>query len=331
MERHNEETILHYGDDVIAWEVVNEAMNDNPMDPEMRRSGWYEAIGDDYLDLAYTKAREVLHANGWHDVKLYYNDYNDDNQDKATAIYNMVKEINDNYAEENPGKLLIDGIGMQGHYNIGTSVDNVRRLIERFVELGVEIGVTELDITAGSPGELSEDEEISQALIYAELFQLYKEHSKSISRVTFLGLNDATSWSSDRSPLLFDGNLKAKKACDAMIDPEGFIAEYGKKTGVDKLRGKATYGTPSLSEEDDPIWNEAVRIKINRYQMAWQGASGTGHVLWNQDNLYVRIEVKDNTIDVSSDLPWSRIWLKCLSIHPWTIQQTIRKVMVSTE
>ena len=311
MERHIEETILQYGDDVIAWEVVNEAMNDNPVDPEMwrtmlRRSKWYEAIGDDYLELAYMKAREVLDENGWEDVKLYYNDYNDDNQNKATAIYNMVKEINDTYAEENPGELLIDGIGMQGHYNIGTSVDNVRQSIERFRELGVEIGVTELDLTAGVAGELSEEQEIDQALIYAGLFKLYKEHADVISRVTFWGLNDATSWRSERSPLLFDRNLKAKKAYEAVIDPEGFLSQHGETGKADKQTAKAGYGTPDLSEADDAVWNDAAELPVNRYQTAWQGASGIGRVLWDNDHIYVRVEVLDDIIDVSSDSPWEQ-------------------------
>ncbi|MER2063947.1 MAG: endo-1,4-beta-xylanase, partial [Alkalibacterium sp.] len=311
MERHIEETILQYGDDVIAWEVVNEAMNDNPVDPEMwrtmlRRSKWYEAIGDDYLELAYMKAREVLDENGWEDVKLYYNDYNDDNQNKATAIYNMVKEINDTYAEENPGELLIDGIGMQGHYNIGTSVDNVRQSIERFRELGVEIGVTELDITAGVAGELSEEQEIDQALIYAGLFKLYKEHADVISRVTFWGLNDATSWRSERSPLLFDRNLKAKKAYEAVIDPEGFLAQHGETGEADKQTAKAGYGTPDLSEKDDAVWNDAAELPVNRYQTAWQGASGNGRILWDYNHLYVRVEVTDDVIDVSSETPWEQ-------------------------
>lgn len=311
MERHIEETILQYGDDVIAWEVVNEAMNDNPIDPEMwrvmmRRSEWYEAIGDDYLELAYLKAREVLDENGWEDVKLYYNDYNDDNQNKATAIYNMVKEINENYAKDKPGELLIDGIGMQGHYNIGTRVDNVRQSIERFRELGVEIGVTELDITAGATGELSEEEEIDQALIYAELFKLYKEHSDVISRVTFWGLNDATSWRSERSPLVFDRDLKAKKAYQAVTDPEGFLAEFGESSEVDKLSAEAVRGTPDLSKADDPIWSETEEIAVDRYQTAWQGATGAGRVLWDDEHLYIRVEVVDNTIDVSGEDPWEQ-------------------------
>lgn len=312
MERHIEETILQYGDNVIAWEVVNEAMNDNPIDPEMwrmmlRRSDWYDAIGDDYLELAYRKAREVLDENGWHDVKLYYNDYNDDNQSKATAIYHMVKEINESYAEEFPGEKLIDGIGMQGHYNLGTNVDNVRQSIERFMELDVEIGVTELDVTVNTTGELTEEDEIAQGIIYAELFSLYKEYADVISRVTFWGLNDSTSWRSERSPLIFDGDLQAKMAYEAVIDPEGFLARYDSELEeVETRTAELRYGTPVFGESVDDIWETSDSIPLDRYQLAWQGASGIGKVLWDEDRLYILIEVEDSDIDTSSEFEWEQ-------------------------
>src|SRR5690606_40355448 len=134
--------------------------------------------------------KEVLQKNGWDDVKLYYNDYNDDNQNKAEAIYQMVKEINEKYAAENNGDVLIDGIGMQGHYNINTNPENVRRSIEKFRSLeGVEISVTELDIMAGENGVQTEQEANRQAYLYAQLFQIYKEYSDDIARVTFWALD----------------------------------------------------------------------------------------------------------------------------------------------
>ncbi|GAB2485637.1 hypothetical protein GCM10008929_08010 [Alkalibacterium psychrotolerans] len=311
MYTHIEETIVQYGDSVIAWEVVNEAINDNPGDPEnwrftLRRSDWYNAIGDDYLELAYTRAREVLDENGWTDVKLYYNDYNDDNQNKATAIYYMIKEINENYAQDNPGELLIDGVGMQGHYNSGTSVNNVRMSIERFRELGIEIGVTELDITTASTGELSEEEEIAQALLYAELFSLYKEHSDVISRVTFWGLSDSTSWRSERNPLLFDGDLRAKEAYFAVANPEEYLARHSNQAEMDRREGQALYGTPDRTGGLDDIWEQAEVLSIDRYQLAWQGAQGVGRVLWDEDNLYVLIDVTTSSIDVSAEEPWEQ-------------------------
>lgn len=311
MYKHIEEVILQYGDSVVSWEVVNEAMNDNPGAPEnwramLRRSEWFNAIGDDYVELAYLKARKVLDKNGWTDVKLYYNDYNDDNQNKATAIYHMIKEINESYAEENPGELLIDGVGMQGHYNTGTSVNNVRLSIERFRELGVEIGVTELDITTASSGELDKEEEVAQAVLYAELFSLYKEHSDVISRVTFWGLNDSTSWRADSNPLLFDGDLRAKEAYYAVADPESYLAQESAKQVRDKRVGRALYGTPDMSGGVDDLWLQAEALPIDRYQLAWQGATGFGRVLWDEANLYVLIEVTTDSIDVTAEEPWEQ-------------------------
>ena len=62
---------------------------------------------------------------------------------------------------------MIDGIGMQGHYNINTRVENVRRSMEKFISLGVEVGVTELDITAGTDHVLTEEQANKQAYLYA--------------------------------------------------------------------------------------------------------------------------------------------------------------------
>ncbi|MDZ7834646.1 MAG: sugar-binding protein [Alkalibacterium sp.] len=75
---------------------------------------------------------------------------------------------------------------------------------------------------------------------------------------------------------------------------------------MEKLRTGAVYGTPSLKDETDPLWKEAAEIEIDRYQTAWQGATGTGRVLWDEDNLYVRVEVTDSSIDTSSDTPWEQ-------------------------
>ena len=71
---HVQTTVEHFGEDVISWDVVNEAMNDNPPTPtdwrsSLRQSGWYHAIGGDYVEQAFLAAKEVIVANGW-DIKL---------------------------------------------------------------------------------------------------------------------------------------------------------------------------------------------------------------------------------------------------------------------
>lgn len=304
---HVKTVVENYGDKVISWDVVNEAIIDNPPNPSdwkasLRQSGWYKAIGPDFVEQAFLAAKEALDGK---DVKLYYNDYNDDNQNKAEAIYQMVKEINEKYAAANNGGLLIDGIGMQAHYNKNTNPDNVKRSLEKFISLGVEVSVTELDITAGTNNILTEQEAIAQGYLYAQLFKLYKEHAEDISRVTFWGLNDATSWRAAQSPLVFDKDLQAKPAYYAVINPEEFMEENNPEER-EANQGIAVSGTPVIDGAVDSVWSNATELPINRFQMAWQGANGISKVLWDNENLYVLIQVSDSQLDKSSPNQWEQ-------------------------
>ncbi|WP_349654881.1 endo-1,4-beta-xylanase [Neobacillus sp. DY30] len=309
LRNHVKTVVEHFGDKVISWDVVNEAIIDNPPNPSdwkasLRQSGWYKAIGPDFVEQAFLAAKEVVNEKGLN-IKLYYNDYNDDNQSKAEAIYQMVKEINEKYADEHNGALLIDGIGMQAHYNKNTNPENVRLSLEKFISLGVEVSVTELDITAGTNNVLTEKEAIAQGYLYAQLFKIYKQHADHISRVTFWGLNDATSWRAAQSPLLFDKDLQAKPAYYAVINPEKFIAENQPEVR-EANQGSAVSGTPMIDGTVDGIWSKAAELPINRFQMAWQGANGVSKVLWDKENLYVLIQVSDSQLDKSSPNPWEQ-------------------------
>jgi len=295
---------------VISWDVVNEAMNDNPPNPadwkaSLRQSPWYQAIGPDYVEQAFLAAREVLDAHPDWDITLYYNDYYDDNQNKATAIYNMVKELNDNYAKENPGKMLIDGVGMQGHYNINTNPANVELSLERFISLGVEVSITELDVQAGSNFELTSEQANAQGYLYAQLMDIFKKHADHIKRITFWGMDDGSSWRSSTNPLLFDRNLQAKPAYYGVIDPAKFMEEHQPET-KEALQSYAVFGTPIIDGETDTVWSKAQAMPINRYQSAWQGATGTAKALWDDENLYVLIQVSDEQLDKASPDPWEQ-------------------------
>ncbi|GEN57121.1 hypothetical protein GCM10012290_17660 [Halolactibacillus alkaliphilus] len=301
-----------YDEHLISWDVVNEAIIDNSQAPfedwekSLRQSGWYKAIGPDYLELAFLKARETADALGL-DVVLYYNDYNDDQQNKATTIYHMIKDINGRYQENHPGELLIQGMGMQSHYNMNTNPANVRLSMERFIDLGLEIGITELDVTAGDGGVQTDQQKQRQAYIYAELFKLYKEHADHISRITIWGLNDATSWRAAQTPLVFDENLQSKLAYQAIIDPEGFLANY-EETQVPVREGTALYTqeSPVVDGVEDHIWQDALTLSIDRFQQAWQTATGVAKLLWDDDFLYVLVKVTDDQLDTSSANPWEQ-------------------------
>jgi len=227
-------TVLgHYKGKVFSWDVVNEGVKERVGPGENEQgwrnclrttdSGWFKALGADYIELAFRTARAADP-----DVLLYFNDYNLDNSRKATVVMDMVKELNDKYRAEGNDRNLIDGIGMQAHYGLTTSVANVKATIEKFASIGVIVDISELDIetksTAGKFGTgkdsvMLENEARMQAIQYAQFYNLFKEYSSVISRVTMWGLDDETSWKSIGNPCLFDANLEPKQAFYAVANP----------------------------------------------------------------------------------------------------------------
>src|SRR5690606_9240829 len=125
-----------------------------------------------------------------------------------------------------------------GHYNVNTNPVNLELSLKRFIDLGVEVSITELDVGAGSNSQLTEKDAKAQGYLYAQLFRLYRENSEHIARVTFWGMDDSTSWRSQNSPLLFNGSLKAKPAYYAVIDPDKYIEE-NKPDTTEANRGMA--------------------------------------------------------------------------------------------
>jgi endo-1,4-beta-xylanase len=238
LEAHIAGVLGRYGDKLYSVDVINEAFADGANNPDWRQDlrrneGWYTALGPEWVEDAFLKAAEVIDAKGWK-CKLYYNDYNLDNADKAKAVYGMVKDLNEKYANKRPGgKPLIEGIGMQGHYNENTSVANVESSIKLFSSLpGVSISVTELDIGYMNSGSLTSRQQRDQAIKYAQLFDLYKKNAAGaangkkgrIERVTFWGTNDADSWRGSSFPLLFDKDLRAKEAFKAILDTDKYLS-----------------------------------------------------------------------------------------------------------
>src|SRR5690606_41788492 len=124
------------------------------------------------------------------------------------------------------GLLLLAGTGMQGTYTIPTHPAHVRLSLARLAAFGGAVSISELDVTAGAAFQLTEEEALAQAVLYAQLFQIFKEHAPTIARVTFWGLDDGSSWRDDRNPLLFDRALQPKLAFHAVRDPELFLAAY---------------------------------------------------------------------------------------------------------
>ncbi len=245
MEEYITAIVGHYKGKLLSWEVVNEAFDGGSGIPTdwktvlRKDSPWYKAYengadkskgesGADYLYDAFVFARKADK-----NAVLYYNDYNLNEAWKREAVALMVEEYNKKWKKTGLNFLsrrpLIEGVGMQSHYWVGDlNVAEVEKSIQRFIQAGVRVSVTELDIPAGTYQNqarppLSEADEIKQAKLYAQLFQLYLKYADNIERVTFWGKTDAQSWRSFGSPLLFDRTMQPKKAFEAVMDPEGFL------------------------------------------------------------------------------------------------------------
>jgi len=245
-------TVLrHFNGRVSTWVVVNEAVRDgltardargdwrnclndsqNRINIHSPQNRWFEKLGADYIELAFRAADP--------NILLYYNDNGLEDVNKAEVVRKMIQDINDRYRRETGGnRNLIDGLGSQAHINdLNLNMNNVRTALDKLVSLGIEISITEMDISIGGwVGEsrgmdsaMSERDAMAQALLYARLMQLYKEYSAHITRVSFWGMDDNRSWLSKGNPTLFDWKLNAKPAFHAVSDPEGFIRQHGGRT-----------------------------------------------------------------------------------------------------
>ncbi|MBO7514068.1 MAG: endo-1,4-beta-xylanase, partial [Lachnospiraceae bacterium] len=194
--------------------------------------------------------------------------------------------------------------GMQAHYQSGTSIGSVKYSIELFESIpDIEISMTELDVTveaANGKASLTKKQEIEQAVFYAKLFKLYKEHSDRIARVTFWGLNDNASWRKEKFPCLFNKDFTPKEAVYACLDPDTYLDLHATGYGDNRNRAEAKYGTPKVDGAPDELYNDCTEYQVNTMLTAWNGASATMKLLWDEEYLYVFLDVKDKYLSSSN-------------------------------
>ena len=234
LKNHVQTVAARYSGKIHGWDVVNEALNE---DGTLRNSLFLKQLGPDYLINSFKWAQEADPK-----AELYYNDYNMTRQEKRAGAIKLVKDIQASGAR-------IDGIGMQAHWGLeDPTLEEIETSILEYSDLGIQVMITEFDITVlPNPWDL-EGAEVSQnfegsehmnpytkelpdsvntqlAQRYKDIFSLFKKHSDKISRVTFWGINDGVSWLNswpivDRTnyPLLFDREYNRKPAYYSVLE-----------------------------------------------------------------------------------------------------------------
>jgi endo-1,4-beta-xylanase len=177
MNNHITTAMNHYKGKVYAWDVVNEAFNE---DGSMRGSLWQTKLGTGYIANALRWAHAADPA-----AKLYINDYNiEADNAKSDALYSLAKQL---LADGVP----LNGIGFQSHFVVGQVPSTMKANLKRFSDLGLEVSVTELDIRIPLPASSA------QLAQQSADYKLASENCLGVARcagVTVWGVSDKYSW-----------------------------------------------------------------------------------------------------------------------------------------
>ncbi len=241
MKDHIFTVMHHFKGRIDAWDVVNEAVMDDGslrthlVERDDQKSPFYGILGEAYIEDAFRFAREADP-----DAKLFYNDYYNYIPARHEAIYNLLKGLLEK-------GVPIDGVGLQGHLNIEPStnpehqsyhqtVDNMEKAIRLYASLGLEIHITELDVSVYIGGNKYEPKDFvtpetfdaamqaRQAERYKALFDMFRRNRDVITSVTFWGIADDNTWLSEFDsgrqdfPMLFDIHHKPKPAFWSVVN-----------------------------------------------------------------------------------------------------------------
>ncbi|QMW02934.1 endo-1,4-beta-xylanase [Spirosoma foliorum] len=217
---HITEVVTRYKGKIYQWDVVNEAIDDNAQ-KFLRDSPWSQICGEEFIAKAFEYAHEADP-----NAQLVYNDYNTERPSKRDRIYQLLKKLVD-------AKVPIHGVGLQGHWSIYEPGElALEAAIDKFSSLGLKVQITELDVSvypAEQGGRRDKRPDESDAFTpemaqkqeeqYRNVFRIFREKKQEITGVTFWNVSDKHSWLDSHPvagrknyPLLFDANLKPKKA-----------------------------------------------------------------------------------------------------------------------
>jgi endo-1,4-beta-xylanase len=210
LEHHIKNEAKRYKNDCYAWDVVNEAFNDNGT---YRSDIWLDTIGaPEYIELAFKFARKYTSPG----TKLYYNDYGMETvNNKTLAVQALVKDFQKR-------KVPIDGIGLQSHFITGSSpsYQQIRDAQALYTSLGLETALTELDVRTVLPEDAAK--QAMQAKNYADAVKACVDEKRCVG-VTVWDFWDTVSWVPSSFPgqgnaTLWDAEFNKRPAYGAVVD-----------------------------------------------------------------------------------------------------------------
>lgn len=231
---HINTVMKHYRGRVFAWDVVNEALDENG---QLKNSPWYNQPG---IGLSERGTAYIEQAFRWaHEADpqalLFYNEAEGEGLNrKSDAICTMVRDF------KRRG-VPIDGVGLQMHISQpGRDLAAVAANIARLTALGLQVHITELDVALplDASGSVSHDDLMQQAEVYRGVVRACLQNPGCTAIQTW-GFTDKYSWIGSHShgthgaALPFDRTYKPKPAYDAILD------EFSSKRAIHEGLGRS--------------------------------------------------------------------------------------------
>jgi len=222
MTRHIQTVVAHFRDTfpgtVVAWDVVNEALNvmQGPMGGTLiyRDSVFYRELGEGFIAEAFQIAHDADP-----DALLFYNDFGVEGTlgAKSTGTFDMVSALV-------TAGVPIEGMGFQMHTgptDQGPNAADFAANVARYAGLGLQVEVTEMDVTLCSIGPSVLGLEL-QRFRYNQLISACVE-SPACRSVSLWGVGDANSWLNDT------GCTQGMLVLDTLPAPLAFNDAYARK------------------------------------------------------------------------------------------------------
>jgi endo-1,4-beta-xylanase len=218
LRQHITTVMKHYAGQVFAWDVVNEALDENG---QVKNSLWYDEPG---IGLSKKGTAYIEQAFRWaHDADpqalLFYNEAESEGLNrKSDAIYAMVKDFKRR-------RVPIDGVGLQLHISqLDFDTTALAANIARLTALGVQVHITELDVSLplGAGGVAGKDDLQRQAEVYRSVVHACLQNPGCTAIQTW-GFTDKYSWIGSHSrgtrgaALPFDRAYRPKPAYNAIL------------------------------------------------------------------------------------------------------------------
>lgn len=189
LREHITRVMKHYAGEVFAWDVINEAMDENG---NIRDSIWYNqpgigvsGKGTAYIEQVFRWAHKADPA-----ALLFYNEAEGEGLNrKSDAIYAMIKDFKRR-------RVPIDGVGLQMHIPaLDADIPAIAQNISRLTALGVQVHITELDVSLplDSNGQPQPTDTENQAKVYRDIVRACLANQDCTAIETW-GFSDKYSW-----------------------------------------------------------------------------------------------------------------------------------------